>query len=204
MSNVIPLKKEFIQETDVIFNIDKLVYEAKQLYSKYERNQLCLRKPKHIDDMLGITFGSASINPNGNYGKDFEVYYDNEGKIITEEYWDTYIGIFNGLYITSCVKKIEKYAYENFNYKIGRARLMRLKAKTCLTLHKDDSVVRFHVPIITNQACFFVNDNQVGRMQDIGRLYMYDTSTPHTAVNASREDRIHLLVSCYKQELKAA
>ena len=75
---------------------------------------------------------------------------------------------------------------------------MRMRPKTCLTYHKDDSTMRLHVPIITNDACFFINNDVVGKMQKCGGLYLYDVASRHTAVNASREDRIHLVVNCYQ------
>lgn len=185
MNNVIPLAAGYIKETSISFNAEKLAYEAKELYSVYQRDQINLRKPHNIDDMLGITYGSGSLYQKG------EV-FDNDKS------WNEYISIFKDLYLVEVLKELEEHVWFQHRSYIGRARLMRMKPKTCLTYHKDDSSMRLHIPIVTNEGCFFINNEIVGKMHDTGRLYLYDVKSKHTAVNASREDRIHLVVNCYQ------
>ena len=89
------------------------------------------------------------------------------------------------------------YFYEVYNklsidYKIGRVRLMRMKAKTCLTLHSDWQK-RIHIPIITNEKCKLVVNNTVYHLPADGFAYVVDTTQEHTAFNASTHERIHLL-----------
>lgn len=187
MSNVIPFAPRYVQETDIVFDINRLKHEATELYSVYQRDQINLRKLSSVDDMLGITYGSGSL------------YSAEKGKVFDDDRsWDTYITIFKDLYLVECIKEMESYVWSKYRSKVGRARLMRMKPKTCLTYHKDDSIMRLHVPIITNDACFFINNDVVGKMQKCGGLYLYDVASRHTAVNASREDRIHLVVNCYQ------
>jgi len=69
---------------------------------------------------------------------------------------------------------------------------MNLKSKTCYTYHQDYGK-RFHIPIITNDSCFFVIDDKIKRYPADGNYYIIDTTKKHTAVNASWKDRIHLI-----------
>ena len=90
--------------------------------------------------------------------------------------------LFNIPYINSIIKEHNLY----------RVRLMNLKSKTCYTYHKDQCK-RFHIPIITNENCFFIVDDNLIRYPADGNYYIVDTDKKHTAINASKEDRIHLI-----------
>ncbi len=69
---------------------------------------------------------------------------------------------------------------------------MKLKSKTCYSYHQDQGK-RFHIPLITNDNCFFVVEDKIVRYPADGNYYIVDTTKKHTAVNASWEDRIHLI-----------
>ena len=77
-------------------------------------------------------------------------------------------------------------------HSLHRVRLMKLKSKTCYSYHQDLGK-RFHIPIITNDNCFFVIDDKIVRYPADGNWHIIDTTKKHTAVNASWEDRIHLI-----------
>ena len=85
-------------------------------------------------------------------------------------------------YINSIIKEHNLY----------RVRLMNLKSKICYTYHQDYGK-RFHIPIITNDSCFFVIDDKIKRYPADGNWYIIDTTLKHTAVNASWKDRLHLI-----------
>ncbi len=70
---------------------------------------------------------------------------------------------------------------------------MRLTSKTCLTWHYD-STPRIHLPIITNDKCFMVWENYTKHLEE-GILYQVNTKIPHTAMNASFEERIHIVAT---------
>ena len=76
-------------------------------------------------------------------------------------------------------------------YHIGRVRLMRSKPKTCLSWHCDTSK-RIHLPIRTQPGCMMVIQDEVLHLEQ-GQWYMTNTMPEHTAFNASKEDRIHLV-----------
>lgn len=79
-----------------------------------------------------------------------------------------------------------------------RTRLMKMKPKTCYTYHLD-LTKRMHIPLITNEKCMFIIDDVVHRYPADGNHYLIDTTKMHTAINASTENRIHL-VGCVKED----
>ena len=78
------------------------------------------------------------------------------------------------------------------NLGMYRSRLMKMSSKTCYSYHRDPTK-RIHIPLITNDKCFFVIDDEVSYYPADGSHYLVDTTKKHTFVNASREDRIHIV-----------
>jgi hypothetical protein len=113
-----------------------------------------------------------------------------------EDKYIEYNPLFDGYYIMECVKEIERFVREKYNVVVGKARLLRLEKRTCYPLHKDYNQMRVHVPIITNEGCFFVMKGKVEGMSEVGRAYLFNNNVRHTAVNASQDDRIHLVINC--------
>ena len=85
--------------------------------------------------------------------------------------------------------------YKNLDrkYNIGRIRLMKMKPKTCLSW-LIDLCARVHFPIKTQDGCIMVIENEVMHMA-AGTWWYTNTHNKHTAVNASNQDRIHLVCS---------
>ena len=73
-----------------------------------------------------------------------------------------------------------------------RTRVMDMAPKTCYSYHQDPSK-RVHIPLITNEKCFFVIADEVVRLPADGNYYVIDTTKMHTFVNASFEHRIHII-----------
>lgn len=90
--------------------------------------------------------------------------------------------LFDIPYINSIIKEHNLY----------RVRIMNLKSKCCYSYHSDQCK-RFHIPIITNDNCFIIVEDKITRLPADGNYYIVDTTKKHTAVNASWEDRIHLI-----------
>jgi len=82
-------------------------------------------------------------------------------------------------------------------FQVGRTRIMRMAKKSCLSIHWDTSL-RYHYAVITNPACYLVfMDGEIGHFRRVpadGHLYRMDARMTHTAINASREARIHLVI----------
>lgn len=76
-------------------------------------------------------------------------------------------------------------------YQVGRVRIMKSKSKTCLTWHID-STPRIHFPIKTQEGCFMIIEDEVKHLPQ-ETWWMTNTILPHTALNGSKEDRIHLV-----------
>jgi len=89
---------------------------------------------------------------------------------------------FNIDYTNSVLKKLGMY----------RSRLMTMPETSCYSYHKDPTK-RIHIPLITNDKCFMVIDDIVHRYPADGNYYIADTTKMHTAVNASWEDRVHIV-----------
>lgn len=95
---------------------------------------------------------------------------------------DFIIPLFDIPYTNSILKDLNMY----------RTRVMRMHSKTCYSYHKDPTM-RIHIPLITNDECFIIVDDKVIRYPADGNHYIVDTTKMHTAVNASLEERIHII-----------
>ncbi len=82
-------------------------------------------------------------------------------------------------------------------FEFGRTRLMRMPKKSSLSIHWDASL-RYHYAVVTNPACYLVfMDGDTGHFRHVptdGYLYEMDARLTHTAINASREARVHLVI----------
>ena len=74
---------------------------------------------------------------------------------------------------------------------------MNSQPKTCLTWHTDNTT-RIHYPMKTQDGCFMIIEDEVKHLEK-NKWYHTDTRYEHTAMNASRETRMHL-VACVLEE----
>ena len=96
-----------------------------------------------------------------------------------EDYW---IPLFDMPYINGILAE----------HNLVRTRVMRMKRKTCYYYHSD-STKRLHIPVVTNPHCFLLVDEKMIHLPATGEAYVVDTTKMHTALNASKEDRIHIV-----------
>ena len=89
---------------------------------------------------------------------------------------------FKGTYFEEIITK----------YKLMRTRLMWLRPFSCYSMHRDTST-RVHIPIITNDKCFFVFREDGLFNMPSGHVYEVNTLKEHSAMNCSSEWRLHLL-----------
>ena len=80
-----------------------------------------------------------------------------------------------------------------FNEKYGavRGRYMMMNWKTCLTYHYDQTP-RIHLPLVANENCFMIIDEKVEKLRE-GITYHVDTTKMHTAINAGKYLRFHMV-----------
>jgi len=138
-----------------------------KLLPKFDE-QICLQGTKdNLDPFLGV--GAKIYNNTGHKENEFDTF------------------IFDLPYINSIISDLKMY----------RTRIMRMKPKTCYTIHKD-TTKRIHIPIFTNEHCFLIVNNKIKHYPADGNYYLIDTTQYHTAVNASRYERTHLVGVIYK------
>jgi Aspartyl/Asparaginyl beta-hydroxylase len=75
-----------------------------------------------------------------------------------------------------------------------RARLMVLDPSVCYSIHNDDTP-RYHIAVTTSpDARFvFVDRQKIIHIPADGRVYFVDTRQTHTAFNAGKQPRLHLV-----------
>jgi hypothetical protein len=156
------------------FDIERLQEESNNLFEKLcpASNQICLTHTKNAvgnlwEEGVGSALGAGKfINT-----KDFTV--------LNEELKGTYI------------EEVYKTLFEK--YPFGRMRLMKLTGRTCMSLHSDLEK-RIHIPILTNENCLMIVDDEIIHMPADGNAYLVNTTKRHTALNSNKDfDRIHLL-----------
>ena len=78
------------------------------------------------------------------------------------------------------------------DHNLIRTRVMLMKPRTCYYYHCDNTK-RLHIPVETNENCFLLVDEKLLHLPADGSVYTVDTTKMHTALNASKEDRIHIV-----------
>lgn len=87
----------------------------------------------------------------------------------------------------------ELYNFLDEHYNIGRVVLFKSKRGTCLGWHRD-RCKRLHFPIKTQEGCFMIVQDEMMHLPQ-ETWWLADTTVDHTAVNASKSDRLHLVVN---------
>lgn len=79
-------------------------------------------------------------------------------------------------------------------YELGRLRIMRVKGRTCYSVHRD-TTQRVHLPMVTNPQALmlFPDHGLIVNLPVNGHVYLTDTTERHTAMNGSLDDRYHLV-----------
>ena len=174
------------------FDIEKISYECQELLNNVglhkHHNQISL---KHTSNESAGNFwyqGCGSLKYK--FGEDF---FDDNGNLkeakikLTQSEFTIFNKELNGTYLESVHDTIAK------DYNFGRMRVMAMPHKKCMSIHVDTSK-RIHIPVVTNENCLMIIDNQVYHMPATGDAYLTDTTKPHTALNANHSFmRLHLL-----------
>jgi len=164
--------------------------DAGILEYKEDTDQICLNTVEGKYD--NYNFGRGSLH----YDWD-ESYYDHkQGKMIIplrekffkEEDFKYLCTQFKGTNFEIVYNAIQQ-KYTN----IGRVRIMISKPKTCLSWHKDDTT-RIHFPMKTQQGCLMIIDEETKYLEQ-NKWYWTNTKLYHTAINSSKENRIHLVAT---------
>jgi len=77
-------------------------------------------------------------------------------------------------------------------YGMVHTRLMDVKSKTCYSYHSDIRK-RLHIPLETNDHCWFIIDEKLHHLPADGSVYLVDTMLPHTFINCGSDIRTHVV-----------
>jgi len=120
----------------------------------------------------------------GLYRYDQKIYFG-QNKTHKESAW-AYCSADNTSYVETVFESIK----ENFNLK--RIRFMWLKYNSCYEFHLDP-FENIHIPIITNQECYFLFKNGYLEHLKTGSVYLVNTKLEHTVINGGASWRLHLV-----------
>lgn len=112
---------------------------------------------------------------------------DAVGRLKTGQTWDENVEVNPYFKDTIFEEIINK-------YKLTRTRLIWLKPYSCYSMHRD-ATIRMHIPLITNQRCYFVFREDGLFNMPAGHVYEVDTTKEHSAMNCSSEYRLHLIAA---------
>jgi hypothetical protein len=156
------------------FDIDTLVVESLELFEKHGASgQISLKHRENTDqeslwdDGIGAAAGS--------------------GQFLNTRDYTALNEMLKGTYL----EKVHDTMAKDYNF--GRMRLMKLSGRQCMSLHVDLER-RLHIPIVTNENCLMIVDDEVIHMPADGSAYLVNTTKRHTALNSNKDfDRIHLM-----------
>ena len=155
-------------------------------HNNFVRDQICLNTT--IDNQDDIHLGRGSLI----YDWDNSSTDSNGSLVLPKREKELQESDFNVI-ATPFKDTLFEDAYNAINekYILGRVRLMNSKPKTCLSWHHDGTG-RIHYPIITQEGCLMVVENTVMHLEK-HKWYYVDTTKPHTALNSSKKERLHLV-----------
>jgi hypothetical protein len=168
---------------DYSFDTDKLAADYNSLLEQDTARDII-----NMYENIGLTYADNT----GNLFEQASGSLKDKNKNWTEDSFDKIIPQLSGTYTYTVIEKLKT------DFNIGRTRFMIMKDRTCLTWHRD-ATPRLHIPIITNIGCKMIWENFVCHMKP-GMLHWVNTTEFHTALNASREDRLHLVCTLPMQE----
>lgn len=174
------------------FEFDIAEIESAMMYALGQKklhefhNQLGMTHTPGTDDPWYDACGSLKYK----FGKDM---FDENGDLIKIErdVKSSDFTLFNSQLSDTYLKHVYDTICSEFD--IGRARIMALPHKKCMSIHTDTQP-RIHVPVITNDKCRLMIDHTAHYLPADGSAYWTDTTKPHTAFNANQKFlRYHLL-----------
>lgn len=167
---------------------EDLLEEFLMLVDLEKGNQVCLNSVEgHEDD---IYFGAGSLKydwANATITETGEKIVPLRDPPIRERAFTKLCNHFKNTKFETIYRALEE------RYDLGRVRIMTSYPGTCLSWHEDGED-RVHFPIYTNPGCFMVIEDEVKHLEQ-NKWYYANTMKPHTAFNASKDRRIHLVAN---------
>lgn len=171
---------------------DNLLEELNRVVKWDDYGQICLNSPPGFED--DHQYGQGSLIKD--WSNSYEIWDDElktnrwvvpdrETPLHEHDFTET-VNVFRGTVFEDILAMLRSH------YAIGRVRVMKLRPKSCLTWHRDDTR-RLHYPILTNPGSMMVIEDQVQHFE-VGEWWLADTLHLHTAINAWTEPRLHLVI----------
>jgi len=170
-----------------------------------------------VDELISMNLKYTNHNSNYNKGKSWQA-LSLLGHEADSTYVDKHLDGFHPIVQTDLYKKLEKQVTHFLGQLPGRfdrVRFMTLKPGGGeLARHTDqtdptwgtvnDKMVRFHMPLKTNDKVIFTSWDNNGRKHihnmKKGECWFLDTRRPHTAINGGDDIRIHLVADVWANE----
>lgn len=165
-------------------SLDELL--SKKVLTWEYSNQICLTSPKGYEDDCYLGSGSLYYDWRNVVSSNLDNIPIRKNKF--EEFSFTelcnifYNSVFEDLYNAI-----------NEKFYCGRIRFIRMMPKTCMTWHYDDTF-RLHYPLKTQEGCLMIINDEVMHIPK-EEWWLTNTKIKHTALNSSKQDRIHLVAS---------
>ncbi len=184
---------DYIQKLDFSVDIEVLRKEIFNFITNnnYGFNLVSLRLPEGETNYLNLDedLKYNSVDAFLYLGKDGQFQQKN---VISNKEYTVWHPDLKDSYVASLVPELEKFT----KFKIGRIRLAWLQPNSGYPMHFDFEPLRFHIPLITNQAAYFFHSHKLYHME-YGKLQHIITSGLHTAWNFGNLPRLHLTFSTY-------
>jgi len=154
-------------------DLQKIIQEIETLdYHKHERYNIQGVEGK-LDPLYTLS---------GKISNHTDAWSRDEYKNVPHTFGDFIHPIFDIPYVNSLI----------LQYRLYNSALLYRGSGTCYSYHRDHGP-RIHIPIYTNDKNFFVIQDEVFRLPADGSVYFVDTTKIHTFVNASADNRLHLV-----------
>jgi hypothetical protein len=134
---------------------------------------------------------------------DYEYQYDDPASIAFLQTWtpENLLKVYHGTYTADVVKQVAEWVRARGGI-LGPIQYFEIPPCYCYIYHHDKpSFFNLHIPIQTQVGNFFIAENELGTMLDAGHLYALNTTGYHTALNSSKQTRIHLVFTVLNNSL---
>lgn len=145
-----------------------------------EVDQLILSHPD-LDQICVQTDGSSDWAAGAGRQKSHSSIWDQVHPDLVGTWWETF--------------------FSSLPVKVFRTRIMRMKPKSCYSIHKDDTP-RLHIaihPTPESRFLFFKPDEAIHFPCD-GKIWWVDTTRYHSAMNGGTDERVHLVMCLNNDE----
>jgi hypothetical protein len=165
----------------------RLLDENKIWWHHEINDQICLNATEADPSNCLTGRGSLFLDWDNSYNKDGKITVPLRKVPLTEESFTVLCTGFKDSLFEDVYNSITK------KYTVGRIRIINSLPKTCLTWHVD-ATPRLHYPIKTQEGCFMIIENEIKHLPQ-NTWWSTNTLVKHTAMNASIENRMHLVVT---------